>query len=58
MWGGKRVLIFFATRRRKKKKKTFYIIYHDMWESSTYNIKKIAKAELLVTVYKYPLSYF
>ena len=56
MWGGKRVLIFFATRRRKKKKKTFYIIYHDMWESSTYNIKKIAKAELLVTVYKYPLS--
>ena len=57
MWGGKRVLIFFATRK-KEKKETFYIIYHDMWESSTYNIKKIAKAELLVTVYKYPLSYF
>ena len=54
MWGGKRVLIFFTTRKKKKN----YIIYHDMWESSTYNIKKIAKAELLVTVYKYPLSYF
>ena len=37
MWGGKRVLIFFATRK-KEKKETFYIIYHDMWESSTYNI--------------------
>ena len=53
MWGGKRVLIFFTTREKKK------IISYILTCGNRVRIiyKNIAKADLLVTVYKYPLSY-